>query len=194
MELQHLGALALFAFVASFTPGPNNIMLMASGANVGFTRTIPHMAGIILGFALMLILVGLGLTGLFNTYPMLREVLKVLCLAYLVYLAWKIARSAPGDMQADYRPMTLLQAAMFQWVNPKGWSMALTAVSLFNPSASLLGLVIIAGIFILVNIPVTSFWAAAGIQLKRWLTSQTRVRRFNLAMALLLVGSTVPML
>ena len=132
MPLEQLSALALFAFVSTFTPGPNNIMLMTSGANVGFARTIPHMLGIALGFAAMLLLVGFGLMGIFNAYPVSHQILKYLSLTYLVYLAIKIALSGKAKSTEAYKPMTFIGAASFQWVNPKGWSMALTAISVYS--------------------------------------------------------------
>ncbi|MCA3976858.1 LysE family translocator [Vibrio vulnificus] len=194
MELSQLSALALFAFVSTFTPGPNNIMLMTSGANVGFARTIPHMLGITLGFAVMVMLIGVGLMGLFHSYPLSHQILKYLSLSYLVYLAAKIALSGKASERKDFKPMSFLQAASFQWVNPKGWTMALTAVSVYSTGSQWWELVLIAGVFILANLPSVSFWTAAGTQLQRWLTTQTRVKSFNISMALLLLLSTVPML
>ncbi|HFQ5303324.1 TPA: LysE family translocator [Vibrio vulnificus] len=194
MELSQLSALALFAFVSTFTPGPNNIMLMTSGANVGFVRTIPHMLGITLGFAVMVMLIGVGLMGLFHSYPLSHQILKYLSLSYLVYLAAKIALSGKASERKDFKPMSFLQAASFQWVNPKGWTMALTAVSVYSTGSQWWELVLIAGVFILANLPSVSLWTAAGTQLQRWLTTQTRVKSFNISMALLLLLSTVPML
>ncbi|CAH0536136.1 LysE family translocator [Vibrio marisflavi] len=194
MDLGQLGAIALFAFVTTFSPGPNNIMLMTSGANVGFVRTIPHMLGVVFGFAFMVILVGMGLTTVFHTYPVIHQVLKVVSLAYLFYLAYKIATSKPSQNKCDYKPLSFLGAASFQWVNPKGWAMALTAVSVYNYSASIFGLVIIACVFCVVNLPNVGFWTVAGKNLQRWLNSPTKVRNFNWVMAGLLVASTLPMM
>ncbi|NOH97186.1 LysE family translocator [Vibrio sp. 99-70-13A1] len=194
MPLEQLSALALFAFVSTFTPGPNNIMLMTSGANVGFARTIPHMLGIALGFAVMLLLVGFGLMGIFNAYPVTHQVLKYLSLAYLVYLAIKIATSGKTKNSDTFKPMTFLGAASFQWVNPKGWSMALTAVSVYSSGSSWWELAIIAGIFTLANLPSVTFWTAAGKQLQHWLTTPIRIKSFNYGMAGLLLASTIPML
>ncbi|WP_428776248.1 LysE family translocator [Vibrio sp.] len=194
MELQQLGALALFAFVSTFTPGPNNIMLMTSGANVGFSRTMPHMLGIILGFAVMLILVGVGLMGLFQQYPLMHQLMKYACLGYVFYLAVKIALSKKNHTAAEYRPMTFLSAAGFQWLNPKGWSMALTAVTVYGGGGAWTELTFIALVFIVANLPSVTFWTAAGIRLQRWLITPRRIQLFNLAMAALLLSSTVPML
>ncbi|RJX68953.1 LysE family translocator [Vibrio sinensis] len=194
MEWEQIGALALFAFVSTFTPGPNNLMLMASGANVGFKRSIPHILGITIGFPVMIILVGLGLMELFTQYPIVHQVLKFVSISYLFYLAYKIATSQPPQTNNLYQPLTFLNAASFQWVNPKGWSMALTAVSVYNVNNSALGLGIIAIIFVLTNIPSGTAWTIAGKQLQHILTSPSRIRAFNWSMAFLLIGSTVPML
>ncbi|NVC94284.1 LysE family translocator [Vibrio natriegens] len=194
MEYHQLGALALFAFVSTFTPGPNNIMLMTSGANVGFKRTIPHMLGITFGFGAMLILVGIGLMGLFHAYPVTHTILKALSLSYLLYLTYKIATSGKAETKNNFKPMSFIGAAAFQWVNPKGWSMALTAVTVYSSGAAWLELIFIAGIFCLTNLPSVTFWTAAGIQLQRWLTTSKRVKGFNYGMAALLLLSTIPMI
>ncbi len=194
MELQQLGALLLFACVSTFTPGPNNIMLMTSGANVGFARTIPHMLGVALGFAFMVMLVGVGLVGIFNTYPLSHQILKYVSLAYLIYLAAKIAMSGRAKEVDDFTPLTFLAAASFQWVNPKGWSMALSAVTLFSSGGAWLELGIIALAFTLANIPSVSFWTLAGQKLQHWLITPVRIRSFNISMAILLIASTVPMI
>lgn len=194
MDYSQWGPLVAFAFVSTFTPGPNNIMLMTSGANVGFLRTVPHMLGITVGFSVMVLLVGVGLTGLFQAYPLLQKILNVVCLAYLVYLAIKIARSRPASSVQEYRPMSFISAVLFQWVNPKGWSMALTAVSVYNESASWLQLLLISLVFALVNIPSVSVWTAAGKQLSSWMTHPKYVGWFNGAMGGLLLASTLPML
>lgn len=194
MDYSQWGPLVAFAFVSTFTPGPNNIMLMTSGANVGFVRTLPHMLGITCGFSLMVLLVGIGLTGLFQNYPLIQQILHVACLSYLVYLAIQIARSKPADNNQRYKPMSFFSAVLFQWVNPKGWSMALTAVSVYNQSASWSQLAVISLVFALVNIPSVSVWTAAGKQLSHWMTHPRYVRWFNGAMGGLLLLSAVPML
>ena len=194
MDITQLSALVLFAFVSTFTPGPNNLMLMASGANVGFKKTIPHMFGITLGFGLMVFLVGIGLMSVFNAYPILHTVLKWVSFVYLGYLAFKIATSGTSKRSDDFKPMTFLQAASFQWVNPKGWSMALSSVSIFSQSGHWFELITISFAFMLTNIPSCSAWVVAGREMQRLLTSSARVRTFNVSMALLLIGSTLPMI
>ena len=132
MNFDALPALALFAFAGSITPGPNNLMLMASGANYGFRRTLPHMAGISIGFMVMMILAGLGMVELFDRFPVSYIILKTLSIGYMLYLVWKIATAAPATAETTTgRPMTFLQAAAFQWVNPKAWAMALTVITVY---------------------------------------------------------------
>ncbi len=183
-------ALVGFAFVSSITPGPNNLMLLASGANFGFRRTVPHMLGISLGHLLMIVLVGLGLIQLFEMYPTLHTAMKIASVAYLLYLAWKIANAAPPrEGEAGGTPMTFLQAAAFQWVNPKAWFMALTAITVYAPETTLWAVVLVASAFAAVNLPSVSTWTVLGVQMRRILTNHTRLRLFNWTMAALLVGS-----
>lgn len=188
-------ALLGFAFVTTVTPGPNNVMLMASGANFGFRRTVPHMLGIALGVSLMALLVGLGLMALFEAAPVLGQVLRVVSVLYLLWLAWRIATAAPiRDRPAQARPMTGLQAAAFQWVNPKAWAMCLSAVTIYAPDRSLASVLIVAGAFALVSLPAISVWAWLGTVIRAWLSSPARLRVFNLTMAGLLVLSLYPLL
>ncbi|MBT6125618.1 MAG: LysE family translocator [Halioglobus sp.] len=199
MTVELFTGLALFSFVSSITPGPNNLMLMASGANFGFRRTLPHMLGVGLGFTAMVTLVGLGLVGLFEAYPLSYEVLKVVSVVYLVYLAWKIATSAAPagtEVSADTqgKPITFIQAVLFQWVNPKAWTMALTALTVYAPSQNFLSVLLVAVVFGGINLPCVSLWTLLGQQLQRLLTSRRRLVVFNVSMAVLLVVSLYPVL
>ena len=188
-------ALTLFAFVTSATPGPNNMMLLASGANFGFVRTIPHMFGISLGFGLMIFLVGLGLMQIFDTYPVSRTILTIVSVAYMLWLAWKIANSAaPEGSATGGTPMTFLQAAAFQWVNPKAWSMGLTAITLYAGDRSVWSVALVALAFMIVNFPSVTIWVVLGREMRRFLTSPARLRAFNWGMAVLLVLSLYPVL
>lgn len=192
MTLEQLIALAGFAFATSITPGPNNLMLMASGANFGVRRSVPHMVGISLGHAFMIVLIGMGLFQVFEAVPQIQTGMMVLGIAYLLFLAWKIAHAAaPGEGQVGGRPMTFLQAAAFQWVNPKGWFMALTAISVYAPSQGLWAVFAVAAAFSLVNLPSVLTWTLLGQTIRKYLTSQGRLRAFNWTMAALLVGSLV---
>jgi threonine/homoserine/homoserine lactone efflux protein len=188
---QFIGLLG-FAFASSITPGPNNMMLMASGANYGLRRTVPHMLGVAIGFAVMIALVGIGLVGLFEAWPPAFTVLKVVSAIYLVWLAWKIAMSpAPStaDANSTGKPMTFVQAALFQWVNPKAWTMALTAIAVYAGSRSLPAVLTVATVFGLINLPSVGVWAAMGQYLRRWMTDDRKRRAFNWGMTALLVGS-----
>lgn len=194
MTYDLLIALAGFAFVTSITPGPNNLMLMASGANFGFQRTIPHMLGVGVGFVVMLLSVGLGVIGLFEAFPIAHTLLTIISVGYLIFLAWKIATAAPPDEAGtDARPMTFLQAALFQWVNPKAWAMSLTAVTVYAPSQELGAIVAVGLVFGLINLPAVSSWTLLGQQMRRFLTSRIRLRLFNVTMAVLLLATLYPM-
>lgn len=193
MGVEQFFALAMFAFVASITPGPNNLMLMASAANFGLPRTLPHLFGIGIGFVLMVAMVGIGLAKVFAAYPVVYQVLQVLSVAYLLYLAWKIATAAGlGNSEVSGKPFTFVQAMLFQWVNPKAWAMALTAISVYAPTTEIVSVLVVAGAFGLVNVPCITVWAMLGTQLRQVLTNQRRLRVFNGVMAVLLVGSLLP--
>ena len=196
MTPELLSALIAFAFVTSITPGPNNLMLMASGANFGWARTVPHMLGVGIGFVILAMLVGVGLIQIFEIWPLTYSVLKVGSVAFLTYLAWKIARAAPPQAKAaTATPLTFVQAALFQWVNPKAWAMALSAISAYRPEGSgLTGVLIVAVIFGLVNIPSVSCWVVLGTQLRRFLNVPWKLRAFNVSAALLLLASLYPIL
>lgn len=196
MIQQALLPLVAFAFVSSITPGPNNLMLMASGANFGLRRTVPHMLGVGVGFVVLIILVGIGLVQLFDVWPAAYTILKVLSIGYMLWLAWKIGSSgtAPKSVEAGARPLSFLQAAAFQWINPKGLSMALTACTVYAPNHDLMSVLWVAAVFGLVNCPSVSVWAVAGEGLRRWLSSPRRLRLFNWSMAALLVASLAMMI
>ncbi|KPD10647.1 LysE family translocator [Phaeobacter sp. 11ANDIMAR09] len=188
-------ALTLFAFVSSITPGPNNLMLMASGANFGFRRTIPHMLGVALGFVFMVILVGAGLVQVFDAVPISYSILKLASVLYLLYLAWKIANAGPAEASGNSgTPMTFLQAAAFQWVNPKAWAMALTAISAYTPNQTLWAIFLVATVFGAVNLPSVGSWTILGQQMARFLTNPRRLTRFNWLMAVLLIASLYPVI
>lgn len=193
MTYDLLFALLGFGIVTSVTPGPNNMMLLASGVNFGLRRTVPHMLGISLGHALMVFLVGLGIAGMFRAWPPALTLLKTGSVAYMLWLAWKIANSgAPGEGKARAEPLSFLQAAAFQWVNPKAWAMALGAVTAYVATPSAAAYLLVAVIFMVVNFPSVMIWAAAGQGLRRWLEGPARLRAFNWTMAVLLVASLWP--
>ncbi len=195
MTYDILLALISFALVTSVTPGPNNMMLLASGVNFGFRRTIPHMVGISVGHSFMVFLVGLGLAGIVHSWPPALLMLKVVSVLYMCWLAWKIANSgAPNGTAGAARPMTFWQAAAFQWVNPKAWAMALTATANYASSGSVAVVAVVAVVFSLVNLPSVSVWAWGGEALRDWLQNPKALRAFNWTMAALLIASLVPVL
>ena len=192
-----LSGFMLFCLVSSITPGPNNLMLMAAGANFGARRALPHAVGIVLGFTFMIIIIGLGAAQLFQTYPFAHTVLTVASVTYLLYLAYKIATAAPkmDETDAAGTPITFLQAAAFQWVNPKAWTMALAAITVYTPQPTTSYYVIVVSlIFGAINLPSISIWLLLGVQMKRFLTTPARLRGFNWSMAGLLVLSLYPIL
>lgn len=195
MTTELLLAFIAFAFVTSVTPGPNNMMLLASGVNFGLRRSLPHMFGISLGFMLLVASVGLGLGQLFEQVPLLYNVLRYLGAAYLLYLAWKIANSGAPDSQSNTagKPFSFLQAAAFQWVNPKAWIMAIGAITTYTPQENfVVNVLLIAALFALVNCPSVGLWTVAGSLLRNWLCNARALRIFNISMAVLLVASLYP--
>lgn len=195
MTFEHLTALALFAAASSLTPGPNNLMLLASGANFGLRRSVPHMLGIALGFCLMLALIGLGLAEVFVRYPSLHLVLKVASTLYLLWLAWKIATAAPREnAPSSARPMRFFEAAAFQWVNPKGWAMALAAIATYAPNQELQTILIVTLVFGAINLPSVGTWAILGQKIAPMLANAAQLRAFNALMAGLLLASLIPLL
>jgi threonine/homoserine/homoserine lactone efflux protein len=196
MAPEVLLALVVFAFVMSITPGPNNLMLLASGVNFGLRRTIPHMLGISAGVLLLLLAVGFGLGVLIETTPWLYAALKVVGGAYLLYLAWRIAFSrAVGEARAAARPLSFGAAALFQWVNPKAWVMAISAIAAYTSAdAYTRSVFVIATIIAIVTLPSVFAWAGFGTALRAWLTDPIRLSWFNATMGVLLVLSLWPML
>lgn len=200
MAIDTLMAFALFALVSSITPGPNNLMLLASGVNFGFRATLPHMLGISIGFMVLVLAVGVGLAGLFALFPWLYVVLKWAGAAYLLYLAWNIANAGPIESRAQdgahkTGPMSFLSAAAFQWINPKAWVMALGAFSTYIPATSGFWIVALAaGVFAVINLPSVGLWALFGAKVRHLLKVERNLRIFNYGMALLLVLSLCPML
>jgi threonine/homoserine/homoserine lactone efflux protein len=196
MSLELLSAFIVFATVMLFTPGPNNVMLMASGVNFGFLRTLPHMLGVSLGFALMVFLVGLGLGSLFQLYPLLYDVLKYASVAYLLYLAWMIATAAPGVSDSGKgRPLTFIEGALFQWINAKGWVVAIGAITTYAALTHFpFNVVVLSILFAFLGTLSAATWALCGSGLSRFLRSPRALRIFNVSMALLLVVSLYPVL
>ena len=193
--------LSTFAFALSMsgTPGPNNAMVAASGATFGFARTVPHLLGVAVGFPAMLLVVALGAGDVMRAAPLLHEVLKWVGAAYLLWLAFKIATARPFAAASDggirARPLTFLQAALFQWVNPKAWIIALGAIATYTTSSNFTAqAVVLAAIFLMVTVPTLAFWTMTGVGAARLLRTGRALRAFNLVMAGLLVVSLLPLL
>jgi threonine/homoserine/homoserine lactone efflux protein len=190
-------AFMAFSAVALFTPGPNNAMLMASGLNYGFRRTVPHILGVNFGFAFLVLAFGFGLGAIFNAYPWLHTALKYLGAAYLLYLAYAIATSGPPDAEkaASGKPLSFLGAAAFQWVNVKGLVTAVGAVTTYAGIAPFpWNVLLMSGIFLLTGFGSSSTWALFGTALRPIISSPRAVRIFNVLMALALVASLYPVL
>ncbi len=180
---------------SSITPGPNNLMLLSSGATYGFRRSIPHIFGIGFGFVSLVLPVGAGLGRIFEELPQARAFLQGFAAVYLTWLAWRIA-SATTDLSGSPsgRPLTFLQAAAFQWVNPKGWAMALTANAVYSTGTSFSSTLAIGLVFGAINVPSVCFWALLGEKVRILLQNPSHLRAFNVALALLLLASLYPML
>jgi len=192
-----VAAVVSLAFVASITPGPNNLMLWASGMNHGIRRTVPHVAGISLGFALLLFLTALGLGAVFERYDAIALALKLLGGGYLLYLAYKIASTTSiGATSNDSRPMSFIEAAAFQWMNPKAWVMSTTAsTTLLNTETTVLGAAAsLTALFWIVALPSSFTWLLFGATASRWVDNETRVRNVNRTLGALLAATVVLLL
>jgi threonine/homoserine/homoserine lactone efflux protein len=197
MSQQLLLAFVVFAAVMYFTPGPNNVMLLSSGLTYGFRRTLPHITGIVIGMAFMIAAVGVGLGTIFIAYPVLQTILKYAGAAYLIYLAVMIAMSGPAKPGQDNArgPMTFWGAAMFQWINVKGWVMVIGTITAYAAIAVFPWNIVIQTVIVLVvGVPATVAWALFGSALRPVLASPTAVRAFNIVMAILLLASLIPVL
>jgi len=195
MSQSLLIAFVVFATVMFFTPGPNNIMLLSSGLTYGFRRTVPHIAGITIGFAFMIGAVGFGLGAVFIAYPVLQTILKYAGVAYLIYLAAAIAMSDPVTPGQDNQrgPMTFWGAALFQWVNVKGWVMVIGTITAYAGIASFpWNIAIQTALSLLLGVVACSTWAVFGSALRPLLTSRRTIRAFNIVMAVLLLASLYP--
>ncbi|MGO3742582.1 LysE family translocator [Kerstersia sp.] len=196
MELATFYSFLVYSLVTAITPGPNNIMLTASGLNFGFRRSIPHILGVAMGFGIMVAIVGLGIGNLLTTSPALFETIRVLGILYLLYLSWRIATAgaAPSSDSARGRPLGFVGAALFQWVNPKSWIITLSAVTSYtsNTNGSLTLFVTLGLIYTIVSLPAISAWAYMGSRLQDLAADASRMRWFNWGMALLLASSVLP--
>lgn len=186
---------AMFAVVTSFTPGPNNAMLLASGVNYGFRRTLPHILGITIGYAVMFAAVAMGVGQIFAAEPRLYAALQVFSVVYMLWLAWKIANAGDAKGDASREPLTFLQAALFQWINPKGVAIAIAAAANFlKPESLAYDLPIMLALILFVSLTSASTWALFGQGVSGLLGSARRRQVFNWTMAVLLVASLWPLI
>ena len=201
LSLAPWAALALFVFTMTITPGPNNLMLTITGAQFGLRATVPVIAGILAGMSVLVGLASAGVAALLLTTSGLAPVLHVLGLGYLLWLAWKLcAPNTRLDAQEIHRPLTLIEAILFQFANPKAWMMAVTAASTFLPGLlpttsgdQMTATLAMALCFTLIGAPCIACWAILGAALRRWLQQGTRLRQFNIIMGLLLVMTALGM-
>lgn len=195
LSTDQLLSFAAFAFVMSITPGPNNVIALASGANFGFRRSMPFFTGVSLGFPVMLAILASGFKAVLLTAPWAFDAIRIAGVLYLLWMAWHIAGAGGIDGGGDQRaePIGVLQSALLQWVNPKAWTIAIGALAAyaaadnFWPSISAMCI-----LFALIAWPSTAVWALFGQFVQRWLSTPARLRAFNISMALLLVASLAP--
>lgn len=197
MSFETLMAATLFALVSSITPGPNNTMLLASGVNFGFRRSLRHLAGVQIGFWVLLMVTGLGLHSALTHFPNFYLVLRIAGGSYLLWMAWKLATAKPSTAEAksSAQPMGFWAAAAFQWINPKAWVMTITCMSTYLPAeASGADMATLIAMFVVVGMPCSFIWLAFGQAMRQWLQDPVRLRIFNVTMAIALVASLYPML
>ena len=195
MDLPTILSFTLFATVSAFTPGPNNIMLAASGANFGFRATLPHIIGVSAGFISLVIAAGFGLANLFTVFPNLYNILKIISFMFLIYLAWRIGSAGRVQNRRPTEPLRFWQAAVFQLINPKGVSVIISSVTAYTSSATALAseVFVLFVVFSLVTIGSTLTWTLFGLVIRQVLNTKKRLRLFNVAMASLLLASLLPL-
>ena len=182
-----------FVFFGLFSPGPNVVLLTASGARFGLRRTLPHLFGVVLGVGVTAGLTGLGIAALLREAPALELILKIAASGWMMWMAWGLWTADRRRGKADRdRPMTLIEGALFQWVNPKAWSMALSAITLYAPGRGVASVLWVAGIYVACSLVSTSGWTVLGTAIGRLLGAPRRLRIFNIVMAILLVATLVP--
>ena len=182
-------ALAAFYFTMFFTPGPNNAMLTASGMKFGFTRTLPHLIGISIGHILQIGLTCFGLANLFLIYPQVQFYMKILCFVYLLYLGWKMIGSFSSIQKETGRPLRFYEASLFQFINPKAWSIAVTVASGFFPTEEniFVGVAFVTVTAAVINLPTCSLWALFGSGLRKFVNSEKTKKLIEYLLAVLLV-------
>ncbi len=195
VKLEYYVSLCIFTFVAGITPGPNNMMLMTSGLNHGIRKSIPHYLGICIGFPVMVAAIGFGMGAVFSKYPSIYLYLKISGITYLIYLAWKIANAGSQHAaQQTKEPFSFIQAAAFQWLNPKAWAIGIGALAAFTTKENFtISVLAVIFVYLMMGFICMGLWLKIGQSLKGILYTRTRVQFFNVTMAVLLVISVVPM-
>lgn len=194
MNFYLLLSFSLYCLVTSVTPGPNNILLVSSGVHFGFKKTIPHILGIGVGFFAMFVFLAIFISQLFKVSYLFYEILKIAGVIYLLYLAYKILQSNYSNKKTYQRlsPFTFIQAALFQWINPKAWVMAIGAISTYTSPASNINAIVFLGfIYCIINIPSTAIWAYTGSHLQQFINNAAKFKTFNFIMAILLIISVI---
>ncbi len=192
MPFDSLVQLALFALASLYTPGPNNIMLASSGARFGVKRTLPHAFGVALGFPLMLFPMALGLGAVFEHSPAFRDALRIVGAVVMLWIGWKVATAGRAQTDENARPFTFFMAAGFQWINPKAWAMAIAVVGGYMLGrAPLLEALTCAGMFATLGLGSAMIWTGAGATIRRFLSTEARIRLFNGTMGLLIAACAV---
>ena len=196
MDLPTIVSFTVFAAVAAFTPGPNNIMLAVSGANFGFRASLPHILGVSVGFISLVIAAGFGLARLFTAFPNLYDIMKIISFTFLIYLAWRIGSAGRTKTQGPNEPLRFWQAAMFQLVNPKGVSVIISSVTAYTSSATTVAseVLVLFVVFSIVTIGSTLTWTLFGLVIRQVINTQKRLRLFNVTMASLLLISLLPII
>ena len=197
MQIESLVSLLIFSGVAAFTPGPNNIMIMSSGLNHGVRASMPHLLGICFGFPSMILAVGFGLGYLFDSFPVFHKFVQLIGVMYLFYLAWVVAHSAPSELKEEkVPPLTFIQAALFQWINPKAWVMGTSALAAYTSVGAGMAtqVLTVVAVFMLMAFPSAGVWLLFGSALKALLSRPSHRHYFNVCMGLLLVASIMPVI
>lgn len=194
--MEYYFSVIVFCLVTSITPGPNTVMLMTSGLNHGVKKSMPHYWGVNIGFALMVTAIGFGLGAIFTLYPMVHQLIKLVGIVYLLFLAWKIANAGHANNGGSLSaPFTFIQAAAFQWVNPKAWVIAVGAIAAFTTGSNInADIIFIVLSYFVVGLVSMAVWLILGASLQRLLSSTKSLRRFNITMAIFLVLSIIPMI
>ena len=192
--IEYFIPLLILCIVQSGTPGPNNIMLTASGKNFGYIKTIPHMLGVVLGFLSLIIVFGLGLTVIFSKYPIIQFILRIVGSIYLLYLSYRIYTSVNTEDLSKSKPITFMESSLFQYVNPKGVMMAITTISIYTDHINFKfinsfneGMIYILIAFTISNIIAVITWTSVGVFIAQFIKSASGIKIFNALMAFLLV-------